>query len=241
MPLDPPVRNAIGPSPFLEGLDPAGRAAVLSRAARQAHGAGSVLFRQDDSGARLYLVASGRLKVWRVTPSGTPVTIRYLGPGELAGCVAVFCGGRYPATATAVTDVQVLCWSSSAVASMLAEHPQLKSNALTIVGDRNSEMLQRIEQLSTESAERRVARALLRMADGSRPGPAVACLSRQDLGELTGTTLHTVSRIVSRWERQGWLRGGRQRIVIDDPEALRNLFASEENSPLFAPAQRASG
>ena len=169
------------------------------------------------------------------------MTIRYLRGGDLAGCVAVFCSIRYPATAVVVEDAELIWWSAATVRAMLAEYPQLKTNALAIVGDRNAEMLERIEELSTECAESRVARALLRMTSGAPPGPLVARVSRQELGELTGTTLHTVSRIVSRWEREGWLKGGRQRIAVTEPGRIRNIFELRENTEFFASAQRASG
>ena len=45
-------------------------------------------------------------------------------------------------------------------------------------------------------------------------------ISRQDVAEMTGATLHTVSRILSAWEQQGLVEGGRQRIVLRDPHRL---------------------
>jgi CRP/FNR family transcriptional regulator, nitrogen oxide reductase regulator len=79
--------------------------------------------------------------------------------------------------------------------------------------------------MSTEQVERRVAHALLRIARqaGRKVEAGVQIdfpITRQDVGEMTGTTLHTVSRILSGWEGQGWVECGRQRIVIRDPHKL---------------------
>ena len=75
--------------------------------------------------------------------------------------------------------------------------------------------------MSTEQVEQRVAHALLRLEAGGRKVESGVQIdfpiSRQDVAEMTGTTLHTVSRILSAWEERGLVEGGRQRIVIRDP------------------------
>ena len=87
--------------------------------------------------------------------------------------------------------------------------------------------------MSTEQVERRVAHALLRLAKqaGRKVEQGVEIdfpISRQDIAEMTGTTLHTVSRILSAWEQQGLVESGRQRIVLRDPH---RLFALAEQAP----------
>ena len=95
----------------------------------------------------------------------------------------------------------------------------LAANALQTVGSRLQEAHTRVVEMSTEQVERRVAHALLRLAKqaGRKVEKGVRIdfpISRQDVAEMTGTTLHTVSRILSAWEAQGWVEGGRQKIVI---------------------------
>jgi CRP-like cAMP-binding protein len=96
---------------------------------------------------------------------------------------------------------------------------------LRLVADRFHDLQDRYRELATERVERRVARALLRLARqaGKRTDEGVLLdlpLSRQDLGEMTGTTLYTVSRILSGWEQNGLILSGRERIIIRRPHEL---------------------
>ncbi|MCY1237843.1 Crp-like helix-turn-helix domain protein [compost metagenome] len=82
--------------------------------------------------------------------------------------------------------------------------------------------------MSTEEVERRVAHTVLRLAEqaGKPEGGGVRIdfpISRQDIAEMTGTTLHTVSRILSAWEGQGLVQGGRQKLMLKDIPGLRRL------------------
>jgi CRP/FNR family transcriptional regulator, nitrogen oxide reductase regulator len=101
-------------------------------------------------------------------------------------------------------------------------------NALHVVAERLHDVERRYRQAMTERVERRVARALLRLVhDAGRrvdDGVEVAFpVSRQDIAEMTGTTLFTVSRLLSAWEEQGIVRGGRQRIVLRKPHAMVSI------------------
>ena len=220
-------KAAAASTSFLTGLDPAALDDVLGQARPLAVKEGAVLFRQGDRPTHLYLLLAGRLKAWKVTPSGVPMTVAHLGPGDLGACVATFCGTPLPATAVATEPTRLIAWPSERILALAYQYPVLAANALRIVGARTADMLRRIEELSTESAECRILRALLRLADGP-PAVSVVKVSRQDLAELTATTLHTVSRAVSGWERKGWVRGGRGRITLFDVGALRSALSNVE-------------
>jgi CRP-like cAMP-binding protein len=102
------------------------------------------------------------------------------------------------------------------------------------IGGRLQEAHTRVVEMSTQQVERRVAHALLRLAKqaGRRIEHGVQIdfpISRQDVAEMTGTTLHTVSRILSAWEQQGLIESGRQRIVLRDPHKLFTL--AEDPTP----------
>ena len=139
----------------------------------------------------------------------------------------------YPATAQAVVDSIALVWPSAAWPRLVATHPGLAVNTLQTVGSRLQDAHTRVVEMSTEQVERRVAHALLRLAQ--RAGRKVEAgvetdfpITRQDVAEMTGTTLHTVSRILTAWESQGLVEGGWQRIMIRDPH---RLFMLAEGSP----------
>src|SRR5437868_5593400 len=110
----------------------------------------------------------------------------------------------------------------------LAKIPALATNTLQAVGSRLQESFTRVVEMSTEQVEQRVAHALVRLAkkSGRKVERGVEIdfpISRQDVAQMTGTTLHTVSRILSGWEQQGLVEGGRQRIVLRNPHKLFGL------------------
>jgi CRP-like cAMP-binding protein len=111
------------------------------------------------------------------------------------------------------------------MAGLMARHAALAMNAVRFVAERLYELQIRYRQLATEKVERRIARALVRLAEqaGRKVEAGVLIdlpLTRDDLGQMTGTTLYTVSRVVSQWEQQGILEVGRRRVVIRNPHAL---------------------
>jgi CRP/FNR family transcriptional regulator, nitrogen oxide reductase regulator len=125
------------------------------------------------------------------------------------------------------------------LARLIARYPSLASSALQTVGSPLQDTQARVIEISNERVEQRVAHTLLRLAKqaGRKVENGIEIdfpISRQNVAEMTGTTLHTVSRILSAWESKGLVQGGRQRIVLCDPDRLHVLAeGSEENgSPL---------
>jgi CRP-like cAMP-binding protein len=189
---------------------------VRRAASPRAYRAGQVLMYEEDPADQFLLVTDGRVRVWRTSTQGTAMTVHLLGPGGMPGCVAAFREVPYPATVTALSDVHALSWPS------VRAHPGLAANFVEMIAERNEEMLQRLHEVSTLPVAQRLARALVRLAADEVPvdGAVQVGLSRQDLAELTATTLHTVSRLVSRWERAGIVAAGRKRVRILDPDRL---------------------
>lgn len=190
--------------------------------------ASSTFFREGDEAESFFLVQTGSVKLAQVTPEGHQVVLRLIGPGDAFGGVAATGGGLYPVTAEALTDSAALEWSGKAMARLMEKHPKLAMNALRFVLARLHELQVSYRQLATERVERRVARALLRLVrqSGRRVDSGVLIdlpLSREDIAQMTGTTLYTVSRIVSRLESEGVLEAGRQRMVIRNPHALMSI------------------
>jgi CRP-like cAMP-binding protein len=131
----------------------------------------------------------------------------------------------YPATATAAADSIVLAWPMHLWDGFLRDHPAFAVNAMRVIGGRLQETQTRVRELATEAVERRVAHAVLRLANqaGRRVSGGVRIdfpLSKQDIAEMTGTTLHTVSRILTAWEAGGLIEGGRQKLTICEPHEL---------------------
>lgn len=194
---------------------------------------GESLFQQGDVAAHHYLVAAGRIRLDQTTPDGKNVVLRFMGPGDLIGSVAVFRNAPYPATPVAVEDSRLLSWSAGRMEALILEHPALAARAMAMMGERIIELQERLQQVSTQQVERRIASALLRIASqsGRRVEAGVEIpfpLARQDLAELTGTTLHTVSRTLSAWIEAGILEGKRSsHLVILQPHRLVEIAEHE--------------
>lgn len=206
------------------GLDGRARDEIASLARMVRLRAGEALFEQDDPATAFYVLLTGRVKIAQITAEGHQVVIRYVAPGQVFGAVPLFTRTGYPASATGVVDGVAARWDKDVAYGLLDRHPIILMNALTIVGTRLQELQDRYRELATERVEQRVARALLRLfggtAAGTQASKATFPISRQDIAEMTGTTLHTVSRILSAWEHQGLVGGGRMRVVIRDPDRL---------------------
>jgi len=124
-----------------------------------------------------------------------------------------------------VEDCWLLTWSRERIAELADQYPVIALNAMRIMGGRVTEIQQRLREMQTERVERRIAHALGRLVvqAGRRTPEGIEIafpLSRQDLAEMAGTTLHTVSRTLSAWEGAGIVLAGRQKVVIAQPHAL---------------------
>lgn len=218
-------RSLIADLPLFAGLEPEGLDEMMREAQPVRYPKGTNVFQQDAEARSFFVLLHGHLRVVKLTPDGQQVVVRFVAPGDMFGVAAAIGRTTYPATATAAVDSLALVWPSTAWPRLVARHPQLAVNTLMTVGSRLGEAHTRVLEMSTEQVERRVAHTLLRLAQqGGRKVPAGVeidfPISRQDVAEMTGTTLYTVSRILAAWEGRGLIEGGRQRIVVREPHKL---------------------
>lgn len=186
---------------------------------------GAIFFYQDQPATTMYMLVEGRIKFTQVTSEGQQVLLRVIGPGEIFGTVAVLGDAVHPATAQAQGDCIAIGWRSEVVGQLMEEFPPLALNALRFMAGRLKEFQDRYREMSTERAERRIARTLLRLIQqlGRQVNEGVLIdlrLTRQDIAEMTGTTLFTVSRVLKVWEHQGLVKSGRERVVVCKPGEL---------------------
>jgi CRP-like cAMP-binding protein len=202
--------------------------AVLADATLRRLAQNSTAFAQGAPAAEFFALLHGRLKVVQTTPDGRQVVVRHVNPGDIFGIARAMRRSDYPATALALVDSLALAWPSGQWEGFLARSPALAANALAMVGQRLQDAHARIRELSTEEVERRVAHALLRLAREAGRNTEAGLLidfpiTRQDIAEMTGTTLHTASRVLAGWETQGLVASGRKRITLRDLHRLQDL------------------
>lgn len=221
-------RSLVAGMPLFAGVAPADLDALLAEARSTRYAKNAAVFTQGEEAQSFFLLLHGHVRAAKTTPAGQQVVVRYVTPGETFGVAVAIGLGHYPATAVAVDESVALAWPSAAWSRLVERHPALAANTLQAVGARLQESHGRVIEMSTEQVERRVAHALLRLAQqaGRKVESGIEIdfpISRQDIAEMTGTTLHTVSRILSAWESDGLVEGGRQRIVLRDPHRLFQL------------------
>jgi CRP/FNR family transcriptional regulator, nitrogen oxide reductase regulator len=214
--------------PLFAGLDSSVLQEITRQARTRAAEARETFFEEGDPATSFFVVRSGSVKLTQLSPEGHLVVLRLLGAGEAFGGVSAFGGDTYPVTAEAITEVVALEWSGAVMASLMERHPRLSMNAVRFVAARLHDLQVRYRELATEKVERRVARALVRLVQqsGRRVEGGVLIdlpLSREDIAQMTGTTLFTVSRLMSRWEADQIVEVGRQRMVIRKPHALMSI------------------
>ena len=212
-----------------EQLDDIVAQAKSLRFARNAH-----VFEQGGEAASFFLLLDGRVRAYKVSPTGEQIVIRYVGPGEMFGVAKAIGSAVYPANAVAVVDSIALAWPSLAWAEMSAKYPTLSVGMMRMLGRQLQESQERLAEISNQAVERRVANMLLRLASqgGRKEENGVGFdfpISRQDIAEMTGTTLFTVSRILTAWEATDLVVTGRQKIVIRDPHRLTVLAEGMPN------------
>ena len=188
---------------------------------------GSFFFLQGDEAAYLYVLTSGQVKLMQSNPNGQQVNLRTIAPWQMFGALGATRsdGAAYPATAQALENSTALAIHSKFLRSMLETRPYLSFDLMNLMTSYIQEMQARYRELATERVEQRVANALIRLAGqtgirSDKEAGIELSFSRQDVAEMTGTTLYTVSRLLSDWERKGILKTGREKIKILKPHDL---------------------
>lgn len=186
---------------------------------------GDFFFFQGDPARHLFVLTSGRAKLMQTSTAGQQVNLRTINEWQLFGALgAVHAEATYPATAQALEASTALAIESAFLHEMMKTRPYLSFDLMQLMTGYIQEMQSRYRELATEKVERRIARTLLRltaqMGIKTLEGDIELIFTRQDLAEISGTTLFTVSRVLSEWERQGLVETGRERVVIRNPHGI---------------------
>ena len=186
------------------------------------------IFMEGDPARWFCVVKSGHVKILRHSRTGKDVVLELLGPGEVFGGVAVIERRPYPAAAQATDSAVVLKIPAETMIAVSERHPSLIRELALLIGRRLRAAHDSVTSLAVDPVEARLAAALLRLADreGTRSKQGLALpfhLTRQSLADMTGTTVETAIRIVSRWLKDGLVRDEGGRFVLVGLEALRAL------------------
>jgi CRP/FNR family transcriptional regulator len=184
------------------------------------------IFLEGDPALWLCVVKSGHVKILKHSRTGRDVVLEFLGPGEVFGGVAVIERRPYPASAQATETSVILKIPADAVVALVERYPAVIREMALMIGRRLRRAHDSVRALAVEPVEARLATVLLGLAE--REGTATPRgimlpfhLTRQSLADMSGTTVETAIRVVSRWMRAGLVVDEGGRLVVCDAAALR--------------------
>ncbi len=233
--MAPPIdRSLVGNFEIFRGVPAEDIDAVLAFGRPRRLTEGAAAFRQGTTAREFFLLLHGRLKVQQASPDGQQIVLRHVNPGELFGIAEAMHRPDYPATAVAVVESLALVWPASQWERFIGRNPALAMGVMQTIGRRLQDAHGRIRELSTEAVERRIAHAILRLVNqaGRKSAEGIEIdfpVTRADIAEMSGTTLHTVSRVMSGWQQKGLVALGRRRVTVKDPHRL--FILAEGSSP----------
>jgi CRP-like cAMP-binding protein len=217
-------------TPVFQRLAPADRRKVAEVATVRRYEKGQMIFEQGSPSDAFYTISSGRVKIFRMLPTGKDLILEVFSTGDPLGALAVYDGRPFPASAAALEETTCVVIPRPVFFRLLEEHPSLVRGLMFGLTQRLVELTNRLTELSGTRIEPRFARLFLKLAGEmgrrERGGTFVPlALSRQELADMTGTTIETAIRIMSRWGKQEIVRTERDGFVILDREVLESSAA----------------
>jgi CRP-like cAMP-binding protein len=217
--------DALAGAELFSDLSPSARRELTPHFRALHHPPQAILFHEGQPATAYHLIGSGKVKVTQTSLDGEEVILHVAERGDIIGALPTPGESTYPASAQALEESVTFSIGSDEFDAILLRHPVVARRLLGFATRQLQLAHRRVREMATERVERRIARTLTRLASqlGKKRGSDVdidAPLSRQDLAELSGTTLYTVSRTLKEWQRAGLVQARRKRITILDPHGL---------------------
>jgi CRP/FNR family transcriptional regulator, nitrogen oxide reductase regulator len=224
----PTAEELLRTTPIFSRLSASDRHTIAGVSRVQQFEKGTSIFQQGEPSDAFYAIVTGRVKIFKMTPAGKDLILEIFGPGDPLGAVAVYMERPFPASATALEDTTCVIIPRTEFFRLLESQPSLVRGLLLGMTTRLVELTNRLAELTGGLIEPRFARLFLKLAtEMGRPergGVFVPlALSRQELADMTGTTIETCIRIMSRWNKDGIVRTDKDGFVLVNRPALEQL------------------
>jgi CRP/FNR family transcriptional regulator, nitrogen oxide reductase regulator len=214
-------------SPLFAGLTQRECMEIASCARARSFARDELLFMQGHPVRSLVLLQAGVVKLTQLSSSGNEVILWMSGEGDAVGVHSDTPLCSHTCSARALEKCKTLTWEYSRLQSLLIEYPQIRKNINNILASRLRELEERFREVATEKVAKRLAFTLLRLLKqvGRKyhDGGIQISLSREELAQMTGTTLFTISRILSRWSEEGLVTPRREAVVVRDASRLEQI------------------
>jgi len=216
--------DIIAAIPIFNGLPEDQISAIKQIAVEKTVNKGEILFSEGDAGKGFFVIAEGRLKVFKVSPEGKEQILHILGPGQPFGEVSVFAGQRFPANAQALDKARVLFLPRAAIVNLIAANPSLALNMLAVMSKKLRQFAVQIENLSLKEMPARLASYLIFLAEKQDAIDTVTLnISKGQLASILGTIPETLSRIFAKLSGQNLIRVEGKKITLLDRSGLEDL------------------
>jgi CRP-like cAMP-binding protein len=219
--------NALIKTDLFKNLEPSALREVLAAATlQQRWPAGRYLFQQGEPAEACYVLLSGQVHLAHLDAHGHEVILCVVEPGHALGITALLEEGVYATSAWLARESTGLVWPRSEIQRLARRHPTILNNALQIAMTRYAELQQAYQRLAFETVDKRLASALVRLAHANQPEPDGSIIvrgTREQLAMLAVTTVPTTSRLLSEWERHGWVTSSRMTVIIKNLAALEAI------------------
>ncbi len=227
------VEKILRKTPLFANLTETEMSALAARVSNRRFDRGALLFSEGDACTGLFLVATGKIRIFKLSSAGREQVLAVEGPGSSFAELPVFDGGNYPASASALENAEVLFISRKDFQNFCREHPDVALKVIAVVGSRLRRLVGIIEDLSFTTVRQRLIALLLRLTQASgtpsKEGVRVELTkSHQDLAAEIGTVRELVSRNLSRLQAEGFLEVDGRKIIVKDLAGLKREQASSE-------------
>jgi len=223
-----PIIEILGNAPMFDGLVSAELEQIRKIAVDRFYDRGRTVFSEGDEGDGFYMVASGQVKIYKLSLEGKEQILHIYGEGQPFGEVPVFAGKRFPANAQTLVKSHLLFFPRTEFIQLISENPSLAMNMLAVLSLRLRQFTVQVENLSLKEVPARLASYLIYLAQEQRTQSQVVLdISKGQLASLLGTIPETLSRMFSRMSGRGLIEVDGKRIALLDVAGLKELAEQE--------------
>jgi len=221
---DMDIIGIISSLPLFAGLTPRQCANLAAIAVPKIFPRGKMFFSEGDEGISFYVIISGRVKIFKLSPDGKEQILRIMEQTESFGEAAVFAGELYPASAQALVETKVLLFPRPAFVQLVGNNPSLALNMLAFLSRRLRMLAALVENLSLKEVPGRLAAYLLYLSKRNKKAAFLELdISKNQLAGLLGTIPETLSRILKRMSKEKLIKVGARQIQILDQDGIARL------------------
>ncbi len=220
-------RKLITGIPLFQGLPEEQISEIESIMIQKSYDRGESIFSEGNEALGLFVLISGRLKIFKISPEGKEQILHFVDPGDPFAEIGMFSGSRYPAHAEALAGSEVVLFPKGRFEQLIKNDPDLAMNMLGILIRRLKYFSRLVEDLSLKEVPQRLAAYLLYLAEANHDSSLDLDISKGQLASLLGTIPETLSRILNRMSAQGFISVDGRIIKVIEREAMDALSSGQ--------------